>query len=693
MHHLRHYLCALGLLALGATTEAGAQSAAPAPAPVLPIPTKAQQAWHELETYAFIHFGLNTYNDLEWGYGNTPASTFNPPILDVEQWVTTLKRAGMQGIILTAKHHDGFCLWPTETTEYSIKNSPYKGGKGDLVKELSDACRRHGMRFGLYLSPWDRNNKDYGFPAYQKTFHRQIKELTTRYGKLFEYWFDGANGGTGWYGGADSARSINPQTYYLYEDAAKLLRRNNKDIMIFGGTVPTIRWIGNEAGWAGQTNWNSYDYSREKHYSEAQWGHRDAMEWLPGEVDVSIRPGWFYHHREDHQVRSVANLVNLYYQSVGRGANLLLNCPINLDGKIPATDSTHLIAWREHLDRSFQKDLLHGITPQVTNQRPGKAFAPQHLTDGSTKTYWAAADGTQTAQLTFRLPRATELNTLALQEYIQLGQRVERFRIEVADASGQFRPVTTTDSLTTIGYKRLIRFAPVSSTALRVTIDQARGPVCLANVAAYLAPEVLEAPSIRRDARDSVSIHTSAANARLEYAVLREGDAPRMAKWQVYSKPFYAPGDHLTILARVSSSTTKEQPMTSYKTGYSLSQVEVPGITEEQRQALFDGNGYTQVVLNGGVRSLALSFPEARPIRRLIYSPTQLRDAEGHIQRYELYLDGEQVASGEFANIRNNPIPVAIELPAGKQGKTLRLVVTKTVADAKEVVLGDLAID
>ncbi len=684
-------LLATSALTLLSTIPSLGQSSAPAP--IAPVPTAAQLAWHELETYAFIHFGLNTYNDLEWGYGNTPASTFNPPILDVEQWVTTLKRAGMKGVILTAKHHDGFCLWPTETTEYSIRNSPYKQGKGDLVKELSEACRRHGLQFGLYLSPWDRNNKDYGFPAYQRTFHRQIHELTTHYGKLFEYWFDGANGGTGWYGGADSARSIDPNSYYRYEEAAKMLRRNNKDIMIFGGTVPTIRWIGNEAGWAGQTNWGSYDPKAEKHYTEAQWGHRDAKQWLPGEVDVSIRPGWFYHHREDHQVRSVANLVNLYYQSVGRGANLLLNCPINLDGKIPATDSARLIAWHSHLQRSFQHNLLRGIAPSVTNQRPGKLFLPQHLTDGNIKTYWAGADGTKTAQLTFRLPRPTELNTVALQEYLNLGQRVERFRLEVADATGRFSPVQTTDSMTTIGYKRLIRFSAVKTSALRLTIDEARGPVCLAEVAAYLAPEVLEAPSVRRNAQDSVYIRTTAANAKLEYAVLQAGQDPQKAQWSLYTKPFYLPGDHLTILARVSTSVNPDKPLTTFHTGYSLSEVQVPGLEEAERQQLFDGNGYSQVVLHGGVRSLALEFPTPRRISRLIYSPTQQRDAEGHIQRYELYLDGELVASGEFANIRNNPIPVAIDLPQAKEGKTLRLVVTKTVGDTKNVVLGDLAVE
>lgn len=684
-------LLAGGALALLGTLPSEAQSKEPAP--VLPVPTKAQQAWHELETYAFIHFGLNTYNDLEWGYGNTPAKTFNPPILDVEQWVTTLKRAGMKGVILTAKHHDGFCLWPTETTDYSIKNSPYKGGQGDLVKELSDACHRHGLQFGLYLSPWDRNNKNYGFPAYQETFHKQIQELTTRYGKLFEYWFDGANGGTGWYGGADSARSIDPNSYYRYEEAAEMLRRNNKDIMIFGGTVPTIRWIGNESGWAGETNWAAYDPSREKHYTEAQWGHRDATQWLPGEVDVSIRPGWFYHHREDHQVRSVANLVNLYYQSVGRGANLLLNCPINLDGKIPAVDSTRLIAWHDHLKASFQKDLLKGIVPTVTNQRSGKTFLPQHLTDGSLETYWAGADGTKTAQLTFRFSRPTELNTVALQEYIALGQRVERFRIETADASGRFAPVSTTDTLTTIGYKRLIRFAPVKTSALRITIEEARGPVCLSNISAYLAPEVLEEPVVRRDAGDTVSIRTLAANAKLEYALVKEGQDPSRAVWELYTEPFHAPGDHITILARVSTPINRDKPMTTFHSGYSMKDVHVPGLNDEQRKSLFDGNGYTHVVLGSGARSLALEFDAPRLIRRLVYTPSQHRDVQGHIQRYELYLDGEKVAEGEFANIRNNPIPVAITLPEAKEGKTLRLVVTKTVEDAKDVLLGDLAVD
>lgn len=679
----------LSLLALSSALAVSSLSAQ-SPAPVSPVPTKAQQQWQELETYAFVHFGLNTFNDLEWGFGDTPASTFAPERLDVEQWVRTFKRAGMKGVILTAKHHDGFCLWPTKTTDYSVKNSPWKGGKGDLVADLSRACKKHGLKFGLYLSPWDRNNAGYGKEAYQKIYHEQIRELSTQYGQLFEFWFDGANGGTGYYGGAREARQIDPKSYYGYHVAAEILRRNNPDIMIFGGTEPTIRWIGNESGWAGETNWAMYDYDLEKHHSEAQWGMPQATKWLPGEVDVSVRPGWFYHAREDQQVRSVANLVNLYYQSVGRNANLLLNFPINLEGRVSKQDSMNVVAMHDHLKAGFQQRLLRGARVSASSQRPGAAYAPSQVVDGSAKTYWAAAEGAGEVSLTVQLPRATKMNNLVLQEPIALGQRVARFRVETAGTDGTFRPIETKEQLTTIGYKRIIRFHATEAQQLRVTFLESRGPVLLSELEAYLVPEVLEAPSVRRDSRDSLHLQTSARDAILEYALVQGG---KQSPWQQYTKPIYLPGDHLDLVARVRTSVNAGTAEARYHTGYAASHIVTPGLSEDQYRALFDGSGYSEMRLAKGVRSLALELPEARPLKRFVYTPSQRRDAQGHIQGYELYVDGKRVAAGEFANIRNNPIPVAVDFPAGTVGQTVRLVVTKTVGDTEQVNIGDLALE
>lgn len=662
------------------------EQADPAPAPIGATPTEAQVDWHKLETYAFVHFGLNTYNDLEWGYGNTPASTFAPDTLDVEQWVSTLKRAGMQGVILTAKHHDGFCLWPTKTTDYSVKSSPWQGGKGDLVRDLSDACRRHGLKFGLYLSPWDRNNEHYGTDKYRELFHEQIRELTTGYGELFEYWFDGANGGTGWYGGADSARSIDPETYYGYHEAGDLLRANNPNIMIFGGTEPTIRWVGNERGWAGETNYATYDRTAEKHHSEAQWGMRDADKWLPAEVDVSIRPGWFYHHREDHQVRSVADLTNLYYQSVGRNATLLLNCPINLEGRIPAQDSANLIAWYEHLQKSFATNLLSGVKLEVSNSRKGRAYRPENLIDGTSDTYWATADSVHTAELTFLLDKKQRMNNVMLQEYIRLGQRVEAFELETRNEQGSWEAVETLDSLTTIGYKRLIRFSAVETDALRVKITSSRGVVCLAEVAAYFSPTLLEAPEIRRNEKDELIITNKDFGTSTRYRITG-------GQWQDYGTT--APkvlGDHVAVEVLVSDALGENKVMAEAKFGYAASSIVTPDISEEDRTRLLDGLGTSVYTLPKGKREIELSLKEAGSISKLVYTPDQRRDATGHIQRYEVYLDAKKVTSGELSNIKNNPIPVDIMLPEGLVGKKIRLIVIKTVDDTAHIALGDLAV-
>ncbi len=654
-----------------------------APEAIQPTPSKAQLEWHKLETYAFIHFGLNTYNDLEWGYGNTPAETFAPDTLDVKQWVRTLKAAGMKGIILTAKHHDGFCLWPTKTTDYSVKNSPWKNGKGDLVKELSEECKKEGLNFGLYLSPWDRHNANYGKPEYvDSVFHQQIKELTTNYGKLFEYWFDGANGGSGWYGGADERRSINPNTYYKYEEAVKLLKKNNPDIMIFGGTVPTIRWVGNERGWAGETNFAAYDYSKEHHYSEAQWGMPYAEQWIPAEVDVSIRPGWFYHHREDHQVRSVQNLVNLYYQSVGRNANLLLNCPIALDGRIAKTDSIHLIKWRKYLDESFKKDLLSKANIESSDTRKGTDFTTEHLIDGNDKTYWASKDSCISPDLIINLDKAKDINVLSLSEYIALGQRVLHFNLYY-DKEGAWERVPTQDSLTTIGYKRLIRFPRIHTQKLKLDIEEAAAEVCLSRIAAYNTPDIVSIPRGFRSTDDKLYIYSPDRDAKLSYK-LNDG------KWIDYKQAVQIFSDQGDIEIRARLGNAEESQKLALP--YSAKHFTAKGLNKDEMRNLLDCNQYTSMTFPQEVRSISLKADKELLVKNIIYTPNQNRDAQGHIQNYELYLDGKLVAKGEFSNIQNNPIPRTINIDKPISCRTIELRAISLANNVSNMSIADLSI-
>ena len=449
-----------------------------------PIPTQQQLEWQQMETYAFIHFGLNTFNDMEWGYGDTPAETFNPSDLDCEQWVLTLKKCGMKGVILTAKHHDGFCLWPTKTTDYSVKKSPYKNGQGDVVGELCEACRKHGLKFGLYLSPWDRHQAEYGREGYVKIYHQQIQELTDCYGPFFEFWFDGANGGDGWYGGAKETRSIVASEYYDYEKARDIIWRQYPNTMIFGGTVPTLRWIGNEEGKAGNTLWSSYttDFDDLNNVKLLAKGMPNGDVWLPAEVDVSIRPGWFYH--ENEEPKTLEKLLDIYYQSVGHNANLLLNFPVDKGGRISFSDSIRAVEWHQAIQNIFSDNLLKDCEVTSSNTRSSRFKAQNVLCDEYTH-YWATEDGISKAELAFGFPKVTSLNTLVLQEYIPLGQNVKGFSISYY-RNGKWLPVECDEAMTTIGYKRIVRFETVSAEKLRVRFHVANGTLCISQVAAYM---------------------------------------------------------------------------------------------------------------------------------------------------------------------------------------------------------------
>ncbi|WP_304196146.1 alpha-L-fucosidase [Phocaeicola plebeius] len=445
-----------------------------------------------METYAFIHFGLNTFNDREWGYGDTDPKTFNPTNLDCEQWAQTLVKAGMKGVILTAKHHDGFCLWPFEGTDYSVKNSPWKNGQGNVVKELSEACKKYGLKFAVYLSPWDRHQANYGTPEYLPYFYAQLHDLLTNYGPVFEVWFDGANGGDGWYGGAKDIRTIDRKNYYNYPRIYEMLDSIQPQAIIFSDGGPGCRWVGNEKGFAGATNWSflrkgevhpGYDKSY-----ELQYGHPDGNQWVPAECDVSIRPGWFYHPEEDDRVKSPDQLVDLYYRSVGHNATLLLNFPVDRRGLIHPVDSANAVRFHEMIQQQLKTNLVAGMTPKVSNERGGD-FVASALTDDNFDTYWATEDGVTTADIEFSFDTPTRMNRMMLQEYIPLGQRVKAFVVEYLDKD-TWLPVKLNEETTTIGYKRLLRFETVETKGIRIRITDARGPLCLSNVGVYDAGNV-----------------------------------------------------------------------------------------------------------------------------------------------------------------------------------------------------------
>lgn len=466
-----------------------------APAPIAPLPLPQQVEWQKMETYAFIHYGLNTFCDREWGFGDTAPQMFNPSRMDVDQWVRTFKDAGMQGVIIVAKHHDGFTMWPCELTEYNITKSAYDGpknkdGKVDIIQELRNACDKYGLKMGLYLSPWDRNHADYGNEKYVEYYHETLRQLMTRYGELFEVWFDGANGGDGYYGGANEKRTIDRRNYYNFPKIYDIVHQYQPNAIIFGDGGPGCRWVGNESGYASATNWSFLRakevYPGYPNYRELQYGHADGDTWIPSECNTSIRPGWFYHPEEDDKVKTPEQLTDLYYRSVGHNGTFLLNFPIDREGRVHPVDSVNAIAFYQKVRSELAHNLLAGAKAKVSSERKG--FKAANITDGSWDTYWATPDGVTSGSIEFRMKKPTKVNRLMIQEYISLGQRVKSFFVE-AKVGGKWQQIDCGEETTTIGYKRLLRFATVEASALRITITDARGPLCINNVEAFYGGE------------------------------------------------------------------------------------------------------------------------------------------------------------------------------------------------------------
>jgi len=466
MHDMRNYLLLAGCL-LGSVLLAQPVK------PVYPIPTKEQLAWHEKEFYLFIHFGPNTFTDKEWGEGNEDPSVFNPTALDCEQWARIAKQSGARGIILTAKHHDGFCLWPSKQSTHTVRESKWMNGKGDVVKALSDACKKTGLEMGVYISPWDRNHPQYGTPAYNDIYIASMKELLTQYGKFFELWWDGANGE-----GPNGKKQL--YDFKRFEDSAF---KWQKQLVIFSDIGPGARWCGNENGTINNTNWNLLDTAGFKRghggppTDTLNRGNVNGNHWIPAEADVSIRPGWFYHAKEDSKVKSPETLFNLYLRSVGNGGNLLLNVPPDRTGRIHPVDSAALVGFGKLRTAAFSKDLLQNASIS-SKESPNKKIPA--LNDHNIQTYWVSPQQ-QNSSLLVKLPAKTTLNTLVLEEMIAYGQRVSAFTIEAFDGQ-TFQPVFTG---TTIGRKKIASFPVQETDQLRITIQQAKAAPVLRSISAY----------------------------------------------------------------------------------------------------------------------------------------------------------------------------------------------------------------
>jgi len=444
-----------------------------------------------MEFYGFLHFTVNTFTDKEWGYGDEAPTLFNPSDFDAQHIARIAKEAGMKGLILTAKHHDGFCLWPSKYTEHSVKNSPWKNGQGDVVREMSDACHAAGLRFGVYLSPWDRNHKDYGRPEYLTYYRNQLRELLTQYGELFTVWFDGANGGDGYYGGAREKRQIDNRTFYDWPNTWKIVRELQPLASMFSDAGPDFRWVGNERGFAGDPCWATLDLTRPDRHpggtSEGLTsGERNGNAWIPAECDVSIRPGWFYHASEDARVKTPAQLLDIYYKSVGRGACLNLNLPPDRRGRIHDNDIAALREFRRVLDSTFGKNLAHLARASANQVRGGESqYAPSNLVDGRRESYWSTDDGITTAEVTLHLERPATFNVIELREFLPLGQRIDAF---VVDHQSDGKWVESAQG-TSIGNRRLLRLKdPVSTDRVRLRITQAAATPAVSEFGLYLEP-------------------------------------------------------------------------------------------------------------------------------------------------------------------------------------------------------------
>ncbi len=649
----------IGIILSFALCETGCKKVE-APTACGPVPTENQMRWQEMEYYAFLHFSLNTYTDQSWGFGNEDVSLFNPTELDARQWARICKEAGMKGIIVTAKHHCGFCLWPSEYTEYSVKNAPWKNGKGDVIRELADACKEYGLKLGIYLSPWDRNHAEYGKPEYITYFRNQLTELLTNYGDIFEVWYDGANGGTGWYGGANENRKIDRTTYYDWKNTYKLVRKLQPNIVIWndGGDRADLRWVGTEGGWVGETNWSLLNATGDVPFDMLHYGVEHGDSWVPAEVNTSIRPEWFYHPSEDTKVKTLPQLMDTYYNSVGRNGTFLLNFPIMPNGLIHPNDEKAALDLAAAVKEAFANNLVKNAKAEASNSRGNsKKFGAAKAIDETTDTYWATDDEVKTASLIIDFGKPTTFNRFMAQEYIRLGQRVKAFSIE-AFVDGSWKEIA---KATTIGYKRILRFPTVTATQLRFSITDSKACPVISNIGVYNAPQILTAPTIIRNQAGEVTIIPADAESEIHYTL--DGTAATVNS-DKYTGPIQTDGKIKVSAISVEPSSGKSSVATIEEFGLPRKDWKILGTNDEKAYRILDGNQSTAWHLGKETTlpaDLVIDLGKEITISGFRYFPDQTMWGPGIITNYRFYVSGDNkkwklVSEGEFANIKNNPL-------------------------------------
>jgi alpha-L-fucosidase len=629
------------------------------PAPCGPVPSENQMRWQEMEYYSFVHFSLNTYTDQSWGFGSESTKLFNPEKADCNQWARICKEAGMKGIIITAKHHCGFCLWPSKYTEYSVKNAPWKNGKGDMVRDMAEACKKYGLKLGIYLSPWDRNSKDYGKPEYITYFRNQLTELLTNYGEIFEVWFDGANGGDGYYGGANETRKIDRTTYYDWKNTYALIRKLQPKCIIWndGGDRGELRWVGTEDGYVGETNWSLLNATGDVPWEMLHFGVENGNAWVPAEVNTSIRPEWFYHPAEDDKVKTLPHLMNTYYNSIGRNGSLLLNFPIMPNGLIHPKDEKAALDFAKTVKESFAVNLAKNTRTEASNVRGNaKQFSSANAIDGKPETYWATDDNVTTASLTLDFGKPTLFNRFLAQEYIRLGQRVKSFTLE-AFVDGSWMEIA---KATTIGYKRILRFPAVSASKIRFTVTGAKACPLISNIGIYNAPAILNAPQVTRNQNGEINLSSDDIGPYFFYTLDGSEPSPKSAR---YLSPVKTEGKLTVKAIAYDPASGKSSPVAAEKFDICRKDWKISGISDENAKFALDGNPSTVWHQRDKKMpvDLIIDLGNSFKLNGFKYLPDQNRWSSGIISKYAFYVsennvDWKLVSEGEFSNIKNNPV-------------------------------------